>query len=99
MKLERRLKALEARLSAVPVILVFADGGTERITGPRSFLLDLFCASSHSGRDLSPTQAKQLDLIRRSVSAQEPGGGHMIELIRLSLNWRAENDGAAGDGL
>jgi len=97
LKLEHRLRALEASLIAEPVILVFADGSTKRITGPRYFLLDLFCASSHRGPDLSPVQAKQLDLIHRSVSAQEPGGGHMVELIRLSLNWRVENDGATDE--
>ena len=97
MKLEKRLRALEARLIAAPVILIFADGSTEEICGPRYFLLDLFRASSDIGPDLSPVQAEQLDLIRRSVSAQEPGGGHRIELIRLYMNWRVENDGAIDD--
>jgi hypothetical protein len=97
LKLEKRLTALEAKLIAEPVILVFADGITEKITGPRYFLLDLFRASLQGAPDLSPVQAEQLDLIHRSVSAQEPGGGHMIELIRLSMDWRTQNDGATDD--
>jgi hypothetical protein len=89
-KIEKRLRALEARLSSEPVVLGFADGSTKEICGPRHFLLDLFCAT-RSGADLSPVQAEQLDLIRQSVSAREPGGGHMVELVRLFADRPIEN--------
>ena len=32
---------------------------------------------------VSASQAAQLDLIRRSVYAQEPGGGRLTEVIRI----------------
>jgi hypothetical protein len=31
-------------------------------------------------------QAVQLDLIRESVASEEPGGGHMVKLLRTLLN-------------
>jgi hypothetical protein len=85
MRLEKRIRALEARLVSDPVVLQFADGSTKEICGRGDFLLDLFCGAC-SGSDLGPAHAAQLELIRQSVGAQEPGGGHMVELIRSLLN-------------
>ena len=81
MRLEKRIRALEARMLAEPVILHFADGSTREIHGRGDYLLDLFIGSC-GGADLSPAQAADLELIRQSVSAQEPGGARMTELIR-----------------
>jgi len=36
-------------------------------------------------RGSTPAQAAQLDLIRNSTSSHEPGGGHLVELIRALL--------------
>ena len=72
-----------------PVILYFADGSTRKICERGDFLLPLF-QGAFGGEDLSPTQAAQRNLIRRSVGAQEPGGGHMVELLRSLLNGPAE---------
>jgi hypothetical protein len=33
-----------------------------------------------------------LDLIRRSVHSEEPGGGHMIELLKCLLHARDDAD-------
>jgi len=85
MRLEKRIRALEARLIADPVILQFANGGMKEICGPGDFVLDLFRAAL-GGTDLNSQQAAQLDLIRESVTAEEPGGGHMVELLRALLN-------------
>jgi hypothetical protein len=41
--------------------------------------MDLFSAC---GRDLTPAQAADLDLIRQCVFAREPSGGHMVEMIQ-----------------
>ncbi|MGA2144102.1 MAG: hypothetical protein ABSH49_03975 [Bryobacteraceae bacterium] len=82
MKFEKRIRALEARFLGDPVILYFADGSTREICGRGDYLLDLL-AGACGGADLSPSQAEQLELIRESVAAQEPGGGHMIELLRI----------------
>jgi hypothetical protein len=58
--------------------------------GQGDFVLRLF--KGVFGRaDLSPEQAAQLDLIRQSVHAQEPGGGRMIELLRCFLDAREQN--------
>ena len=37
------------------------------------------------GANISPEHAAQLDLIRRSTSAIEPGGGRLVELIRYCM--------------
>jgi hypothetical protein len=92
MKLEKRIRALEARLTTGAVVLHFADGSTRQICGRGDFLLGLF-PGAFGGRDFSPAQAAQLELIRRSVDAEEPGGGHMIELLRALLHEPAEEPG------
>jgi hypothetical protein len=78
---ERRIQALEARLSSAPVILHFADGSTRELRGPRYFLLDLINAAGRA--DISASQAAQLAAVRRSLWAEEPGGGHLTEVIRI----------------
>jgi hypothetical protein len=81
MRLEKRIQALEAiKMPSDPVVLHFADGSTESVTGRRDFLLDLL--SGAYGGDLSTDQAAQLDLIRKCVRAQEPGGGRLVELMQ-----------------
>jgi hypothetical protein len=93
MRLGRRIRALETRMVANPVILYFADGSTRVLHGRKYFLLDLL--RSISGENLSSGQAAQLDLIYQSVAAHEPGGGHMVELLR-ALHAPAE-DGVADE--
>src|ERR1700690_1523511 len=89
MSIERRIRALEARLLSDPVVLIFGDGSSRELHGRGDFLLRLFCGAS-GGADLTPWQAEQLELIRRSVSAQEPGGGCMTEVLRCLLNGPVE---------
>ena len=89
MSLERRIRALEARLIQDPIILRFSDGSTREISGRGDFLLRLFCGAS-GGADLAPWQAEQLELIRRSVAAREPGGGRMVEVLQCLLNGPVE---------
>jgi hypothetical protein len=38
-----------------------------------------------SGERLDPQQAEQLDLIQGCVSVEEPGGGHLIEMLRALM--------------
>ncbi len=81
MRVERRIRALEARFSTDPLLLFFSDGTTRQISGRGAHLLRLLrCAAG--AEDASPRQAEQLEWIRRSTRAHEPGGGHLIELIR-----------------
>lgn len=86
--LDRRIRALETRIISDPVVLHFADGSTRELRGQRYFLLDLIGAAGRA--DISASQAAQLDLIRRSVYAQEPGGGRMTEVLRCVLHAQAE---------
>ena len=83
MRIEKRVRALEARYIKEPVVLYFADGSTAEVCGYGDFMLDLFCAACRG--DPTPQQNQQLDMIRRSVGAQEPGGAHMTELVRCFL--------------
>jgi hypothetical protein len=68
MRFEKRIQALEAKTLSDLVILPFADGSTESLTGRQYFLLDLF--SGADGGNLNPKQAAQLDLIRKCVFAK-----------------------------
>jgi hypothetical protein len=84
MKLERRISVLEARTLSEPVILRFADGSTRQICGRVDYLMNLF-ASACGHRDLTCGQSADLDQIRQSVPSEEPGGGHIVNLIRCFL--------------
>jgi hypothetical protein len=84
MNFDKRIRALEAQLIADRVVLHFPDSSTRELDGPRYFLLSLFSGACGGG-DLSPEETVKLDLIRKSVSAEEPGGGHMVDLIRCFL--------------
>lgn len=89
MRFEKRIRALEARFIADSVVLHFADGSTREICGPGDYLLSLMRGAC--GGDMNPQQVVQLNLIRQSVAAQEPGGGHMVELLRSLLTGPAED--------
>lgn len=88
-RIKERLADLECRFSTNAVALYFGDGSTKTLFGPKYFLCDLFVAAC-SGTQRSGVQAAQLELIRDAICAEEPGGGHMTELIRVTL--------AAGEG-
>ena len=89
MKIERRLRALESKMLADPVILYFADCSKQDTHGPRNFLLDLFVDACR-GADLSPRQAAELDLIRNSVGEGGASCAQMTQIIRCFLLGPAE---------
>jgi len=89
MRLEKRVRALEARMLADPVILYFADGSTNEICGRADYLLKLFCTACYGG-DLSPRQVSELDLIRESVGEGGASCARMTEIIRCFLLGPAE---------
>jgi hypothetical protein len=89
MRFEKRVRALEARFLADPVILYFADGSTKEICGRADYLLRLFYDACYGG-DLSPRQVVELDLIRDSVSAGGASCAQMTQLIRCFLLGPAE---------
>jgi len=84
MNLRRRLAALEKRLISEPTLLMMPDGSTARIPGRGEYLLKLLVVAAR-GVNISPEHAAQLDLIRRSTDAIEPGGGRLIEVIRCCV--------------
>jgi hypothetical protein len=90
MNLERRLRALEARLITDPVVLYFADGSTRELHGSGDFVLRLY-RGVFGKAELSPGQAAQLDLIRQCVGSEEPGGGRMIEVLQCLLHARVDS--------
>ena len=94
MRVEKRVRALEARYIKDPVVLYFADGSTTELRGHGDFLLRLIAAAC-SGGELKPEQAKLLDLVRRSVGALEPGGARMTEVLRCVLDGPAETKDSA----
>jgi len=93
MRLEQRIRALEARFHADPVILYFADGSTKEICGRADYLLRLFCAACYGG-ELSPRHAAELDLIRNSVGEGGASCAHMTQLIRCFLRGPVEEPGS-----
>lgn len=84
MNVEKRLRALETRFIRNPVILYFADGSSRELRGEGDFLMRLL-GDAIRGTNMTPGRTAQLDLIRQSVSAKEPGGGHLTELVKSFL--------------
>jgi len=84
MNIRRRLEALEKRLISEPTLLFMPDGSTASIPGRGEYLLKLFVVAAR-GANVSPEQAKQLELIQRSTGAIKAGGGCLVEVIRCCL--------------
>jgi hypothetical protein len=79
MNLRKRLEALERGILRDPITLTLPDGRTQIMVAHGDYLLRLFLAAT-SKEALSPKQAANLDLIRRSA-----GGNPMIDMIRCFL--------------
>jgi hypothetical protein len=84
MKLNKRLEALEAALINEPTLLRMPDSSVASIPGRGDHLLRLFDVAI-GGEAISREQAAELDLIRQSTGSREPGGGHMVNLIRCFI--------------
>jgi hypothetical protein len=83
MNLHRRIAALEKELAvSEPAILIMPDGRGVTLTGGGKNLVRLLGVVFG---DPTPAQTAQLDMIRRSTASHEPGGGHLVELIRALL--------------
>jgi len=81
--IRRRIEALEKRLISEPTVLFMPGGRTASIPGRSEYLLKLLVVAARG--NVSPEQGAQLDLIRRSTGAREPGGGRLVELIRCCV--------------
>jgi hypothetical protein len=79
MNIRKRLEALEKEIPREPETMTMPDGRTETMVAHGHYLLRLFLAAI--GQEaLSPKQAANLDLIRRST-----GGNPMVDMIRCYL--------------
>jgi hypothetical protein len=87
--LRRRLEALEEQLTSEPVLLLMPDGRTETLPGHNDYVLNLLSRAVRGDRTL------EMELVARSVSSIEPGGAHMVDLVRALLNGpvEAEDEG------
>jgi len=83
MNLNRRLAILERGFSTEPTVLIMPDGSAASINGPGDYLMLLLGVAVDE--NVSSEQAVHLDLIRRCTASKEPGGGHMVDLIRALL--------------
>ena len=83
--LRRRLAALEKDLSSEPIVLLMPDGRTETLPGHNDYVLGLLGTGSRGRPD------PEMDLVARSISSTEPGGAHMIDLVRAMLNGPVED--------
>ncbi len=79
MNIRKRLEALERGILRDPITLTMPNGRTETMLAHGDSLLRLFLAAT-SKEALSPKQATNLELIRRST-----GGNPMIQMIRCFL--------------
>jgi hypothetical protein len=80
--LNRRLEALERQLTSEPIVLLMPGGRTETLRGDA---LDWF------SRAIRGDRTPEIELIAQSESSTEPGGGHMIDLMRALLNGPPED--------
>jgi len=62
-----------------PTTLFFADGSSVQISGRGDYVLNLFVAACRGQR------SRETELIARSVRSEEPGGGHLMDLVRAIL--------------
>jgi hypothetical protein len=67
-----------------PITLFMPDGRTETLRGGGDYLGDLVSRAVYGAK------ASDVELLARSVSSIEPGGGRMLELERAILNSPAE---------
>jgi hypothetical protein len=87
MSLKARLQELESRFRSGEILLQMEDGSVRAIYLPRGEdAADLFC------RTLTHPHTEEARLIAESVSAVEPGGSRITEVIRALLNGPTETE-------
>ncbi len=81
MKLHQRLERLEKQFISEPTILFMPDGKVVSLTGPNDYLLTLLGVAREPER-ATPKQSQHLDQIQKCTGSSEPGGAHLVDLIR-----------------
>jgi hypothetical protein len=85
LNLRRRLEALEEQLTSEPILLLMPEGHTETLPGHNDYVLNLLSRAVRGDR------TPEMELVAQSVSSAEPGGAHMVDLVRALLNGPAED--------
>lgn len=88
MSLLNRILKLESQFVQEKTRLIMPSGEIVTLTGRGDFILQL--AGAMVKGVLTPEQKRQARLIGASTSIEEPGGGHMLELVRAWVNGPAE---------
>jgi len=78
--LRRRLELLEGQITSEQILLQMPDGRMEALPGHNDYVLNLLSRAVRGDR------TPEMELIARSRSSTEPGGAHMIDLVRALLN-------------
>jgi hypothetical protein len=90
MNLHRRLEALEKRHLRNPIVLQMPDGRIVTLPNRSGYLFDLVL------RVLRGDRTPEMELVAKSISSFEPGGGHMLDIVRAF--WpRSEADATDAD--
>jgi hypothetical protein len=80
MNLNHRIAALEKELAvSEPAILIMPNGRVVPLTGGGKNLVRLLGVVFGGS---TPAQTAQLDMICESTRSEEPGGSHLVDLIR-----------------
>jgi hypothetical protein len=85
MNLKRRLRKLERGFITEPIILQMPDGRRVTLRGRGDYGLELLA------RAVRGELTSEIDLVSRSASSVEPGGGHLLDLARAILNSPTED--------
>jgi hypothetical protein len=75
-QLHRRLESLEKRHIRDPILLQMPDGRIVTLPNRGGYLFNLVL------RVLAGDRTHEMALIAQSTSSFEPGGGHMLDIIR-----------------
>ena len=81
MKLHQRHDRLENQIISETTILFMPDSKDRRRTGPNDYLLTLLGVAREPER-ATPKQSQHLDQIQKCTGSSEPGGAHLVDLIR-----------------
>ena len=65
--------------------MLMPDGRTETLPGHNDYVLNLL------SRAVRGERTPEMELVARSVSSTEPGGAHMVDLVRALLNGPVED--------
>ena len=87
LRLARRVRALETRTTnrTQPITLFFDDGS--KVTWPDGARRQWSLWKGVSApEELLPQEAADLDLVRRCVASEEPGGAQMLMVLSAVLN-------------